>query len=241
MKQKVKLGRPYLRVTCGFKYLKAKSKLELRICCTRCCLPEAGCPPFPRNPPPLFAQDAANAKSNQKNLGTIKSSNLCTEIIEYVSPKHDLLEAACRSNYFAADTAVQTRLPCATSPPSISRSSSRAVRCCLPRRLPAICYSFWCRQAPGSRPYFDFERLVNRRAMTEMQRSSLAVQVHVTRVITRNLNAVIDVNYYPVLRFQPSCCSLFIPVPRCLLHNAATCDTGQWALECKVLLTCSVV
>ncbi|KAF8868753.1 hypothetical protein CPB84DRAFT_1755777 [Gymnopilus junonius] len=30
--------------------------------------------------------DHANNKSNQKNLGTIKSSNLCTEIIEYSSP-----------------------------------------------------------------------------------------------------------------------------------------------------------
>lgn len=31
-------------------------------------------------------KDACNRKSNQKNLGTIKSSNLCTEIIEYTSP-----------------------------------------------------------------------------------------------------------------------------------------------------------
>ena len=30
--------------------------------------------------------DACNRKSNQQNLGTIKSSNLCTEIIEYTSP-----------------------------------------------------------------------------------------------------------------------------------------------------------
>ena len=37
------------------------------------------------NPYMLF-KDAANAKSNQQNLGTIKSSNLCTEIIEYTSP-----------------------------------------------------------------------------------------------------------------------------------------------------------
>ncbi|MDI9342058.1 MAG: ribonucleoside-diphosphate reductase subunit alpha [Sediminibacterium sp.] len=36
------------------------------------------------NPYMLF-KDAANAKSNQQNLGTIKSSNLCTEIIEYTS------------------------------------------------------------------------------------------------------------------------------------------------------------
>ena len=36
--------------------------------------------------PYLLYKDAANQKSNQKNLGTIKSSNLCTEIIEYSSP-----------------------------------------------------------------------------------------------------------------------------------------------------------
>lgn len=36
--------------------------------------------------PYMLYKDAANKKSNQKNLGTIKSSNLCTEIIEYTSP-----------------------------------------------------------------------------------------------------------------------------------------------------------
>ena len=36
--------------------------------------------------PYLLYKDAANRKSNQQNLGTIKSSNLCTEIIEYTSP-----------------------------------------------------------------------------------------------------------------------------------------------------------
>ena len=36
--------------------------------------------------PYLLYKDPANKKSNQKNLGTIKSSNLCTEIIEYSSP-----------------------------------------------------------------------------------------------------------------------------------------------------------
>ena len=33
--------------------------------------------------PYILYKDACNEKSNQKNLGTIKSSNLCTEIIEY--------------------------------------------------------------------------------------------------------------------------------------------------------------
>ena len=37
--------------------------------------------------PYILYKDSANAKSNQKNLGTIKSSNLCTEIIEYSSPE----------------------------------------------------------------------------------------------------------------------------------------------------------
>jgi len=36
--------------------------------------------------PYLLYKDACNAKSNQQNLGTIKSSNLCTEIIEFTSP-----------------------------------------------------------------------------------------------------------------------------------------------------------
>ena len=36
--------------------------------------------------PYLLYKDACNAKSNQQNLGTIKSSNLCTEIVEYTSP-----------------------------------------------------------------------------------------------------------------------------------------------------------
>lgn len=36
--------------------------------------------------PYMLYKDAANSKSNQQNLGTIRSSNLCTEIIEYTAP-----------------------------------------------------------------------------------------------------------------------------------------------------------
>jgi len=42
--------------------------------------------------PYILYKDAANNKSNQKNIGTIKSSNLCTEIIEYSDPKE---QAVC--------------------------------------------------------------------------------------------------------------------------------------------------
>jgi ribonucleotide reductase alpha subunit len=52
--------------------------------------------------PYVLAKDACNRKSNQNNLGTIKSSNLCAEIIEYSDPEET---AVC----FTADTKIQTR------------------------------------------------------------------------------------------------------------------------------------
>ena len=84
--------------------------------------------------PYMCYKDSVNAKSNQKNIGVIKSSNLCTEIMEVSSPD---------------ETAV-----CNLA--SLS--------------LPAFVKD-------GS---FDFEELKR-----------------VTRVVTRNLNRVIDRNYYP--------------------------------------------
>jgi ribonucleoside-diphosphate reductase alpha chain len=84
--------------------------------------------------PYLLYKDAANAKSNQQNLGTIKSSNLCTEIIEYSSPDET---AVCNL--------------ASISLPSCVTSNA-----------------------------FDFEEL----------RKIVAIAV-------RNLNRVIDINYYP--------------------------------------------
>ncbi len=85
--------------------------------------------------PYLLYKDAANAKSNQQNLGTIKSSNLCTEIIEYTSPDE---VAVCNLASIA--------LPC------------------------------FVREGK-----FDLEKLYE-----------------VTYQVTRNLNKIIDNNYYPV-------------------------------------------
>nr|MBI1228972.1 ribonucleoside-diphosphate reductase subunit alpha [Cytophagales bacterium] len=90
--------------------------------------------------PYLLYKDAANGKSNQKNLGTIKSSNLCTEIIEYTAPDE---VAVCNLASLA-----------------------------LPK--------FIVEDKKGKK-YFDHKRLYE-----------------VTKVATRNLNKVIDVNYYPV-------------------------------------------
>ena len=44
--------------------------------------------------PYMLYKDACNKKSNQKNLGTIKSSNLCTEIIEYSGPDETAVATA---------------------------------------------------------------------------------------------------------------------------------------------------
>lgn len=85
--------------------------------------------------PYMLYKDAANRKSNQQNLGTIKSSNLCTEIIEYTSADE---VAVCNLASIA-----------------------------LPRFV-----------IDGQ---FDHDRLRE-----------------VTKVATKNLNAVIDRNYYPV-------------------------------------------
>lgn len=87
--------------------------------------------------PYILYKDACNRKSNQKNLGTIKSSNLCTEIIEYTAPDE---VAVCN--------------------------------------LASISLSKFVDEDKKS---FDFEKLHE-----------------VTKVITRNLNKIIDINYYPV-------------------------------------------
>jgi ribonucleoside-diphosphate reductase alpha chain len=91
--------------------------------------------------PYMLFKDAANKKSNQKNLGTIKSSNLCTEIIEYTSPDE---VAVCN--------------------------------------LASIALSKFVIDGK-----FDHQKLYE-----------------VTQVVTRNLNKVIDINYYPVAEAKNS-------------------------------------
>jgi ribonucleoside-diphosphate reductase alpha subunit len=92
--------------------------------------------------PYMCYKDSVNAKSNQKNIGTIKSSNLCTEIVEVSGPD---------------ETAV-CNLASICLPTFVKKSASE-----------------------GTHPLvFHFDELKD-----------------VTRVITRNLNRVIDKNYYP--------------------------------------------
>jgi len=96
--------------------------------------------------PYLCYKDAANKKSNQQNVGTIKSSNLCSEIIEY-SDKDE--SAVCNLASLALPAFVNTTNPDA--------------------------------------PFIDYEKLHQ-----------------VTKVVTYNLNKVIDVNYYPTEKTRRS-------------------------------------
>lgn len=86
--------------------------------------------------PYMLYKDACNRKSNQQNLGTIKCSNLCTEIIEYTSADEI---AVCNLASIALNKFMK-----------LDKT-------------------------------YDFQELKN-----------------VTKIVTRNLNKIIDVNYYPV-------------------------------------------
>ena len=87
----------------------------------------------------MMFKDACNRKSNQQNLGTISSSNLCTEIVEYTAPD---------------EVAV-------------------------------------CNLASIALPKFIEDGKFNHQRLFE-----------ITQIVTRNLNKIIDVNYYPVIEAQ---------------------------------------
>ncbi|XP_034935083.1 ribonucleoside-diphosphate reductase large subunit-like [Chelonus insularis] len=93
--------------------------------------------------PYMLYKDHCNRKSNQKNLGTIKSSNLCTEIIQYTSPDE---VAVCNLASVAVNMFVNVE-----------------------------------------KKTYNFEELKL-----------------VTKIVTRNLDKIIDVNYYPTPEAQRS-------------------------------------
>ncbi len=96
--------------------------------------------------PYLLYKDACNNKSNQQNIGTIKSSNLCTEIIEYSDEKES---AVCNLASIA---------------------------------LPAFII-----QNESGENIFDYDKLHK-----------------VTKVVTNNLNTIIDINFYPTEKTKRS-------------------------------------
>lgn len=62
--------------------------------------------------PYILYKDACNRKSNQQNLGTIKCSNLCTEIVEYSSPDEVYLTFSTIPNFEYNLEATDSSLGC---------------------------------------------------------------------------------------------------------------------------------
>ncbi|WOC41101.1 ribonucleoside-diphosphate reductase subunit alpha [Polaribacter sp. HL-MS24] len=96
--------------------------------------------------PYMLYKDAANRKSNQKNLGTIRSSNLCTEIMEYTA-KDEV--AVCN--------------------------------------LASIALPMFVSERENGEKFFNHKKLYE-----------------VTKKVTRNLDTVIDANFYPVKEAENS-------------------------------------
>ena len=90
--------------------------------------------------PYMLYKDAVNIKSNQKNIGTIKSSNLCCEILEFTSPEEI---AVCN--------------------------------------LASICLPMFVENNEQGESFYNFEKLHK-----------------IVKIITKNLNKIIDKNFYPV-------------------------------------------
>ncbi len=95
--------------------------------------------------PYMLYKDACNEKSNQKNIGIIKSSNLCCEIVEYSDSKQS---AVCN--------------------------------------LASISLSSMVKEKDGQK-VFDYDKLHK-----------------TTKILTNNLNKLIDVNYYPTTKTETS-------------------------------------
>jgi ribonucleoside-diphosphate reductase alpha subunit len=141
--------------------------------------------------PYLCYKDAVNRKTNQKNLGVIRSSNLCSEIMEY---SDDRETAVCNLASIALNRFITGNQ--GSPHPSFTRNqphtTSRDETCLgtsskLPP--PSSNEEDGCEGVRGAlaAPRFDFDKLHE-----------------VTRIVTENLNRVIDVNYYPTPKTRVS-------------------------------------
>jgi len=146
--------------------------------------------------PYLCYKDAVNRKTNQKNVGIIRSSNLCSEIMEYSDDKET---AVCNLASIALNrfiTGNQGAKHCAPHP-SFTRNqphtTSRYETCLgTSAKLPH----------PSSNEEDGCEGV---RGVLAAPRGFDFAKLHeVTRVATENLNRVIDVNYYPTPKTRVS-------------------------------------
>ena len=148
--------------------------------------------------PYILFKDAANKKSNQKNVGTIKSSNLCTEIMEYSDENETAVcnLASIALNRFVCVVASGSdaifSVPSVPSGSSVVSGSGVVSKSAPESNVVAtLCShrSAFAEQDPplGGGPPLDF---------AELER--------VTALVVDNLNQIIDINYYPTTKTRIS-------------------------------------
>ena len=168
--------------------------------------------------PYMLYKDACNQKSNQKNLGTIKSSNLCTEILEYSDHKE---YAVCNLSSISLSKFV--KYPENPFQKEVKIYTKQDCNWCLllkgllrERNIPFTevelkgdeIPTFFQKISRNTLPQlFDgdvliggydntFERLKPKYDFEELGK--------VTKIVTRNLNRTIDIGFYPVVETQRS-------------------------------------
>ena len=169
--------------------------------------------------PYILYKDASNIKSNQKNLGTIKSSNLCTEIIEYSNDKETAvcnLASIALSKFiietkspFTSDVTIYTKENCnwclllkvllkrkdinyeeilLESDEEIMKFKEKWDVSTLPQLTDNdILIGGYKNVLDILRNKFDYEKLYR-----------------ITKVVTNNLNKIIDINFYPTEKTKRS-------------------------------------
>ena len=172
--------------------------------------------------PYMLYKDACNKKSNQKNIGTIKSSNLCTEIIEY---SDDNETAVCNLASIALSKFVKdTKSPFTDEITIYTKNDCK-----------------WCDllKALLKRKSIEFKQInINVDDFDEFKKThnveTLPILYHgdkliggysatlnllrntfdyellhkVTKVVTNNLNNVIDINFYPTDKTKDLICAI---------------------------------
>ena len=176
--------------------------------------------------PYLCYKDKCNIKSNQKNIGTIKSSNLCTEIIEYSD-----------SNEYACCTLASISLPSFIEKYDLSSiekvtvySRSDCKFCKYAKKLLSNNnIKFIEHNLDNEEKRKDFFKKLSMEKETEqvntvpqifindtyvggfnelykffMPKYNYKKLMEVTSVVTKNLNKIIDINYYPIIETKRS-------------------------------------
>ena len=173
--------------------------------------------------PYMLYKDACNNKSNQKNLGTIKSSNLCTEIIEY---SDDTQTAVCNLASIGLSKFVKFKLP----EGSVKVYSKTNCKYCKRAKKflteNNIKYEEICLDDDNKRhSFYDAVKVSHNVEINSVPQifvggthiggyDKLKITVkpifdyellhHITKVVTRNLNKVIDINFYPTAKTKRS-------------------------------------